>query len=125
MNKDYILVLLFYILFSSCKGDEIDYCAEYNDGKCVKCEEKCFLFENKCYKCNDKEFGNIGCIGECDGTEYETKKILYVKKKVVLLNIIIFKVFVIVVMFLMKIALDVVMKIKKILNVLNVKKNMY
>ncbi len=74
MNKDFFLILLFYILFSSCKGDEIDYCDKYDEGKCVKCKEKCFLFENKCYKCNDEYYGNIGCIGECDGTDYEIKR---------------------------------------------------
>ena len=84
-----------------------------------------FLFENKCYKCNDKEFGNIGCIGECDGTDYETKRNIICEENGCDDKYYIFKIFVIVVMFLMKIALDVVMKINKILNVLNVKKNMY
>ena len=51
------------------------------------------------------------------------KEILYVKKMVVKTDIIIFMVFVIVVIFLMKIVLDVVTKIKKILNVKL--KNMY
>ena len=47
MNKDLFFVLLFYILFSSCKGDENDYCNEYDEnGKCLKCKEKYFLYEN-------------------------------------------------------------------------------
>ena len=75
MNKDLFFVLLFYILFSLCKGDENDYCNEYDEnGKCDKCKETYFLFENKCYRCNDKDYGNIGCIGECDGTDYEIKR---------------------------------------------------
>ena len=75
MKKDYILVLLFYILFSSCKGDENDNCDKYNEnGKCLVCKPKFFLFKNVCYRCNDKVYGNIGCKGECDGTDYETKR---------------------------------------------------
>ncbi len=83
------------------------------NGKCLKCKEKCFLFENKYYKWNDKDFGNIRYIGEYDGTDYETKRNIICEENGCDDKYYIFKIFVIVVMFLMKIALDVVMKIKK------------
>ena len=62
---------------ANCDGNIIDYCLECGKGihtdKCVKCDNKTFSFVNGyfCRKCDEKIFGNIGCGGNCDGSNYE------------------------------------------------------
>ena len=80
-------VVLLFILFLSniiiisneslnCDGEIIDHCKKCNTGEnsdsCAECEDKYFLFFNNllCLPCNDLTYGQIGCDGNCDGSDY-------------------------------------------------------
>ena len=84
MHVNFILTLIFFnsLLNSgqaSSKSDskKIDHCLEYNTGEnsdsCSICEDKYFQFFNNlfCLPCNDTTYGQIGCEGKCDGTNYK------------------------------------------------------
>ena len=60
-----------------------EHCLQCDSGdranSCAKCEDKYFFLDkrNKCIPCNDETYGNIGCEGKCDGTNYaETGNII-------------------------------------------------
>ena len=59
-----------------CNIREIQHCKKCGTGdlsdSCAECEDKYFpLYSNiSCIKCNDEEFGQVGCIGKCDGSNY-------------------------------------------------------
>ena len=82
-----MLRYLFFILFVSmecslrlqsanCEGNIIDYCLECGNGiysdRCAKCDNKTFSLAKGfiCIKCDDEIYGNIGCEGNCDGSNY-------------------------------------------------------
>lgn len=78
-----ILILLLTIIiniskFSSleCNDQLIDHCTQCNSGdnsdSCAKCEEKYFPFFNDllCLPCDDAIYGQSGCKGKCDATNY-------------------------------------------------------
>ena len=84
MHVNFILTLIFFnsLLNSgqaSSKSDskKIDHCLEYNtrenSDSCSICEDKYFQFFNNlfCLPCNDTTYGQIGCEGKCDGTNYK------------------------------------------------------
>ena len=87
--KAIILIILFLsnVIFvcneaSKCGGEVIDHCIKCNSGEssdsCLTCENKYFLFFNDllCLPCDDSIYGQIGCKGNCDGTDYlETRNI--------------------------------------------------
>lgn len=76
-----LLVLLFLnqIAFSFedddaiCNGKLIKNCKQCNSDKngCAVCNEHFFPFFDECYKCDDEIYGQIGCGGNCDGTNYK------------------------------------------------------
>ena len=83
MKKLSILILcsilsLFYSKsnFLKCGEEEIENCVKCGTGDkantCIECKEKHFLFFNNlyCIPCNDPLYGNIGCEGSCDATNY-------------------------------------------------------
>ena len=95
MIKILILVLLSSTVFSdgpvTCDGDTIEFCTNCNSEKegkdpdsCASCENKHFpfFFDLICLACNDPNFGQIGCIGNCDGSNFlETRQITCEKDK--------------------------------------------
>ena len=60
----------------NCNGETIDHCQQCNTGEnsdtCAKCEDKYFLFFNNllCLPCDDPIYGQIGCDGNCDSSNY-------------------------------------------------------
>ena len=95
MIKILILVLLSSTFFSdgpvTCDGDTIEFCTNCNSEKegkdpdsCASCENKHFpfFFDLICLACNDPNFGQIGCIGNCNGSNFlETRQITCEKDK--------------------------------------------
>ena len=77
-------LLLVFFLFnqisiyqdSICDGKAINHCTKCNSGEnsdsCAICENKYFPFFNNllCLPCNDSIYGQIGCEGNCDGSNY-------------------------------------------------------
>ena len=86
MFKNLISYILSFILFTSIFGLQ---CGELQISNCLKCEkgidyDYCGLCENKyfplpyniaCRKCDDIDFGQIGCGGNCDVPNYEMTRI--------------------------------------------------
>jgi hypothetical protein len=76
----------FYYFNQKCKRHNIENCEIYgkdNDGKeieiCIKCKEKYFLFYNNlyCLPCNDSLYGQVGCQGNCDASNYlQTRNVI-------------------------------------------------
>ena len=83
-----IKFFIFYFLYANllllkaleCDGRNINYCKKCGEGMlsdtCTQCEKKSFpLFNNlACYKCDDEKYGQVGCIGECDSSQYISTK---------------------------------------------------
>ena len=66
-----------------CGTTVLEHCLQCDSGEransCAKCKDKYFFLSerNKCIPCNDEYYGQIGCEGKCDGTNYEeTRNIL-------------------------------------------------
>jgi len=73
----YAIFIINYLLTIQklCGSNEIEHCIECdNDNKeiCKKCENKYFvLFAGlKCISCNDKNYGQPACEGNCDSSRY-------------------------------------------------------
>ena len=62
----------------------IPNCEEFdpNTNTCTKCEDKYFpLFHNIfCIPCDDKDYGQVGCGGNCDASKYENDRFAYCEK---------------------------------------------
>ena len=92
--KKSILILFALILnlfladaeYLKCGDQQIDNCKECGKDEemdtCAKCEAQHFpLLENLlCFPCDDPTFGQIGCLGECDSTDYTTSGFAYCEK---------------------------------------------
>ena len=87
-----LILLLFCSIISSNEQinqdeREVEHCIEYNTIEkskiCLKCEDKYFLyyFNNSCIPCNDSFYGDIGCEGNCVGSEYENNRFIYCEEK--------------------------------------------
>ena len=89
MNNHLILYLLLiklnsYIICLICEYRDIPNCSKCNEDLCVQCEDKYFpLYDGLiCVKCDDEVYGNIGCEGKCDGSNYlATRNIICEKCK--------------------------------------------
>ena len=59
---------------TKCSGDNYD--------TCEICEDKYFLIPNGllCIACDDPTNGQIGCGGNCDGSDYETTGFAFCEK---------------------------------------------
>ena len=73
----FILNLIYFKSNSlKCGGEEIENCEKCGTGEkantCIECKDKYFLFFNNlyCIPCNDPLYGNVGCVGSCDSTNY-------------------------------------------------------
>ena len=93
MKVKYLLILLLFnaIIASNDpkknEGGILDHCIEYNitenSSICLECEDRYFLYylDNLCIPCNDSFYGQIGCEGNCDGSEYEKSKFAFCEEK--------------------------------------------
>ena len=86
MFKNLISYILSFILVTSifgldCGGIDISNCLKCEEGVdfdyCGKCENKYFPLASNiaCRKCDDIEYGQIGCGGNCDVPNYEKTRI--------------------------------------------------
>ena len=82
MSINFILYFITLIFINSinclnCGDRNISHCLKCgkgeDDNKCALCEDKYFLFFHNlfCKPCNDSLYGQIGCDGYCDGSQYE------------------------------------------------------
>ena len=83
-----VYLICFYLTFViqfllskqlQCGQNNIEHCLECNQNFdiCDKCEDKYFpLFGGGayCIRCNDADYGTVGCEGNCDGSQYETTR---------------------------------------------------
>ena len=86
-----LILALFNSIFPSrevfkCGEEVIDHCTKCNTGEnsdsCEKCEDKYFPFFNDllCLPCNDSTYGQIGCQGNCDGSNYVETRFAFCEK---------------------------------------------
>ena len=80
-----ILISLFNIIHSEvlkCGDKEIENCEQCGTGEnsntCIKCKDKHFLFFNNlyCLPCADKNYGQVGCGGNCKSTNLNEERII-------------------------------------------------
>ena len=87
MNTSIIFILFFILnfLFSNadvlkCGEEEIENCSKCGTGEkantCIECKDKHFLFFHNliCLPCDHSIYGQVGCGGNCDATNYETTR---------------------------------------------------
>ena len=76
-----LLILLIQIVNFNCFNQIILNCDELdlNTNTCIKCKDKHFpIFHDLyCLPCNDKDYGQIGCEGNCDSSKYENERLVY------------------------------------------------
>ena len=77
----YILFISKFLLTKQllCGSNNIENCIECDliNDLCSKCEDKYFpLFGGglSCIRCNDQQYGQLGCEGKCDGSKYSITK---------------------------------------------------
>ena len=79
--KAYLFILIIQIINLNCLPQIIKNCDEMdtNTNACAKCQDKYFpLFNNLfCIPCDDKDYGQIGCKGNCDSSKFENDRIVY------------------------------------------------
>ena len=68
-----------------CGGKAIAHCTKCssdNSDTCEICEDKYFLIPNglSCVACNDSTYGQIGCEGNCDGSDYTRTEFAFCEK---------------------------------------------
>ena len=81
MKVIFLLILSLMNLFSiskrepTCLPDDIENCKELdkNSDGCAVCQDKFFPFFNNllCLPCDHPFYGQVGCGGKCDATDYE------------------------------------------------------
>ena len=91
-KKIFILYIFYIISFFNisytlkCGKEDIENCLECGSGdkanECIICKDKHFLFFNNlyCLPCNDSFYGQIGCEGNCDATNYLEKRNVFCDK---------------------------------------------
>ena len=79
-----LLFFLSQLLILQSFAQTIPNCEEFdqNTNTCIKCEDKYFpLFHNMfCISCEDKDYGQAGCAGNCDASRYENDRFVYCEK---------------------------------------------
>ena len=82
--KLHIFILIIQIISLKCFSHSIPNCEAYDNNKntCTKCRDKYFpLFHNLfCIACDDKDYGQIGCGGNCDGSNFINDRVAYCKQ---------------------------------------------
>ena len=79
-----LLILVIEILCFNCFAHTVQNCENFdqNTNICQKCEDKHFLLYHNlfCIPCDDKDYGQVGCGGNCDGSEFENHRFAYCNK---------------------------------------------
>jgi hypothetical protein len=79
-----LLFFLIQLLILQSFAQTIPNCEEFdpNTNTCTKCEDKYFpLFHNMfCIPCDDKDYGQVGCGGNCDASKYENDRFVYCER---------------------------------------------
>lgn len=86
-----LVILLSNIILTSnseveCNGTTTEHCSKCSTGddsdSCSSCDDKHFLFFNNlfCVPCNDSTYGQIGCEGNCDGSDYVDTRFAFCEK---------------------------------------------
>ena len=79
-----LLILFIELLNIICSAHTIQNCKTFdqNTNICEKCEDKYFPFYHNlfCIPCDDKDYGQIGCGGNCDGSRFENHGFAYCNK---------------------------------------------
>ena len=82
MKSPFLLILLLSNLAfisdseSKCDDNLISHCSKCSTGEdsdtCATCDDKYFPFLSNliCLPCNDSLYGQIGCAGKCDGSDF-------------------------------------------------------
>lgn len=86
------IITVFFLIFLNqlgnfkCSNSNIKNCEVSNktlEGEelCIKCKDKHFpLFNNLyCFPCDNELYGQIGCDGDCDSSNYNTIRNVYCK----------------------------------------------
>ena len=84
------IITLIFLLFLKqikkveCSESNIENCIEsttsiYGEEICVKCEDKYFPLFNDfyCFPCDDRIYGQLGCGGNCDSSNYKENRIAF------------------------------------------------
>ena len=76
--KTHFFILLIQIIIINCFFNTIPNCVSFdnNTNSCAKCDDNYFpLFHNLfCIPCDDQDYGQIGCDGNCDGSNFENDR---------------------------------------------------
>ena len=79
--KTHLFILLIQIINLNCASHTVKNCEKYDleNHSCTKCNDKYFpLFHNLfCLPCDDKEYGQVGCGGNCDSSSFENDRFVY------------------------------------------------
>ena len=79
--KIHFFILLIQIISLNCASHTIKNCEKLDleTNTCAKCKDKYFpLYHNLfCLPCDDKEYGQVGCEGNCDSSYYENDRMAY------------------------------------------------
>ena len=82
--KIHIFILLIQIISLNSFSNTTLNCEIFdkNTNTCTKCKDKYFpILQNSfCIPCDDKDYGQIGCGGNCDGSKFLTDRIAYCEK---------------------------------------------
>ena len=77
----HLFILLVQLINFQIFAQTIENCAEFdtNTKTCSKCEDKYFPFFHNllCLPCDDKNYGQIGCGGNCDSSRYDNDRFVY------------------------------------------------
>ena len=81
----FLFILLIQLIILNCFEQAVENCAKFdeiNHDRCAKCEDNHFLFYNNlyCLPCDDVNYGQIGCGGNCDSSKYENDRFVYCNK---------------------------------------------
>ena len=83
MRLHLLFLIIGIINLKSCINSVLN-CKEFdkNTNECTKCEDKHFLFYHNlfCIPCDDKDYGQIGCGGNCDDSKFENHRFAYCDK---------------------------------------------
>ena len=82
--RPHLFILLIQLINFHSFTSYIQNCEEFdtNSNTCIKCKDKFFPFFHNliCLPCDDKDYGQIGCGGNCDSSKYENDRLVYCEK---------------------------------------------
>ena len=98
--RTFLLLFIILILRIKCFSHTIKNCEKLDENKnqCTKCKDNHFLFFHNvyCLPCDDKNYGQVGCGGNCNSSEFENDRFVYVVKMNVKKDFMIYMVYVLI-----------------------------